>query len=740
MASPLVKRFSLALKRYLWILPVGPILGAGVGAGLSLLPVPPPRYSILGVLSYQRAGVSFSETGAAIVEQGQTLSPDILTAPDIIAPVAKEFRMDPELLLKSLRVRDPNSGDEKEKKKDSGPPTLEVRFTDEKGERGEKITNTLMKLMVEKSRQLNAARVKGIIDAIRARLPQVIGELRAAERNLERYDRVEGAAILAAQNGALIESIATIGNQQRQLQLQLEGVTAQVRSLEQRLGLSVDDAYVSSALSSDPMLAQLRVQLQQVEAERLLQSQRLRPEHPQMQLLMQRQQSLETLLNRRAQEVVGGSMAGAKPLAATSRIRSSSSLDPARQQLANSLVSLKTQQETLQRQLTLSLKAERELRQEYAGVPNKQLERDRLAQQVALKKALYDRMQAKLVDSEAAEAETVSSLTIAQPAAIRSEEIAQKLSMRLTLPAGFAGGLVLSGALLLVLGMLDRRYQADSEIRSALAERDIKLLGILPELAARAPGLLPVLVEPSPPGEAYEQFRSNLRRLDSSLKVLLMSSVDVGEGKSVVAYNLAIAAARSGKRTLLIELDLRAPSAAKALRVAPDPDAVREPFHYYSSLNNCARMVPEVENLYIAPSPGPQNDCAAILESSEIRQLLLDARSRFDYVIVEATTLNNANDALLLESQTDGLILVARPGHTDKTAFTQRLDELTDEETSTIRLIGVAIDSADSPFELLEEELLLEEDAEAIDPMAAVDEWSIVRPSSNSVAARSKQR
>ncbi|HEY9688612.1 MAG TPA: hypothetical protein V6D46_01365, partial [Coleofasciculaceae cyanobacterium] len=563
MASPLVKRFSLALKRFLWLAPLGPILGLGAGVGLSMLPVAPPRYSIMGVLSYQRAGVSFSETGAAIVEQGQTLSPDILTTPDVLNPVAKEFRKDPEALLTSLRVRDPNAGDEKDKKKTTGPPTLEVRFTDDQGDRGVKITNALMQLMVEKSRQLNAARVKGIIDSIRGRLPEVVGELRQAEKNLERYDRVEGAAILAAQNGALIESIATIGNQQRQLQLQLEGVTAQVRSLEQRLGLSVDEAYVSSALSSDPMLAQLRVQLQQVEADRLIQGQRLRPEHPQMQLLTQRQQSLETLLNRRAQEVIGGNVVGARPLAATNRVRSSSSLDPARQQLANSLVSLKTQQETLQRQLSLSFKAERDLRQEYASIPNKQLERDRLAQQVALKKALYDRMQAKLVDSQAAEAETVSSLTIAQPAAVRSEEIAQKMSMKLTLPIGFAGGLILSGALLLVLGILDRRYQADSEIRSALTDRDIKLLGILPELPTRSVGTLPVLITASPQGEAFEQFRSNLRRLDSGLKVLLISSVESGEGKSVVAYNLAIAAARSGKRTLLIELDLRSPSAAK---------------------------------------------------------------------------------------------------------------------------------------------------------------------------------
>lgn len=739
MASPLVKRFTLALKRYLWLLPLGGAIGAAAGAGLSMLPVAPPRYNILGVLSYQRAGVSFSETGAAIVEQGQTLSPEILTSPDVVEPVAKQFRQDPVSIVERLRVRDPNAGDEKDKKKkDAGPPTLEVRFSDESGDLGVKLTNAMMQIMVEKSRQLNAARVRGIIDSIRGRLPQVVQELRAAEKNLERYDRVEGAALLAAQNGALIESITTIGNQQRQLQLQLEGVSSQVRSLEQRLGLSVDEAYVSSALSSDPMLAQLRVELQRVESDRLIQSQRLRPEHPQMQQLAQKQQALETLLNRRATEVIGGGSAGARPFVATGRVRSGSSLDPARQQLANTLVALKTQQETLQRQLQLSFQAERSLRRDYAAIPNKQLERDRLAQQVVLKKALYDRMQAKLVDSEAAEAETVSSLTIAQPAQVRSEEIAQKLPWRLTIPAGFAGGLVLSGGLLFLLGLLDRRYQADGEIRSALSDREIPLLGSLPDLPVRISGAIPAMIEPLPQGEAYEQFRSSLRRIDPNLKVLLVDSVQPGEGKSVVAYNLAIAAARAGKRTLLLELDLRSPSAAKALRVAVDPDAAREPFHYYSSLNQCARMVPDVENLYIAPSPGPQTDCAAILESSELRQLIADARSRFDYTVIEATALDAANDAFLLEPQTDGLILVTRPGYTDRTAFTQRLDELSDEDNSAVRLVGVVINSAESPFEAYEDELLPDAMPPS-DPMDAIDEWSVARPTAD-VGARSLDR
>ncbi len=84
--------------------------------------------------------------------------------------------------------------------------------------------------------------------------------------------------------------------------------------------------------------------------------------------------------------MLGGDGTAAPLQGSVAGIRTQSSLDPARQQLANQMVALQTQQETLQQQLAQEIRQEARLRREYSLIPNKQLERSRLEQEVGLKK------------------------------------------------------------------------------------------------------------------------------------------------------------------------------------------------------------------------------------------------------------------------------------------------------------------------------------------------------------------
>jgi capsular exopolysaccharide synthesis family protein len=162
---------------------------------------------------------------------------------------------------------------------------------------------------------------------------------------------------------------------------------------------------------------------------------------------------------------------------------------------------------------------------------------------------------------------------------------------------------------------------------------------------------------------------------------------------SLVSYNLAIASARSGKRTLLVEADLRNPSQISVLGISPDFDANLEPLQYYGDTSNCIRLVPSIENLYIVPSTGPQQQPAAILESSEIRRLLEDARGRFDFVVIDSPSILRYNDAQLIEPLVDGILLVVRPGYTQASLLTECLELLSD---SQLPFFGAVINGAES--------------------------------------------
>ncbi|MEO1520544.1 MAG: CpsD/CapB family tyrosine-protein kinase, partial [Cyanobacteria bacterium J06633_2] len=167
------------------------------------------------------------------------------------------------------------------------------------------------------------------------------------------------------------------------------------------------------------------------------------------------------------------------------------------------------------------------------------------------------------------------------------------------------------------------------------------------------------------------------------------------EGKTVSAYNLAIASAYAGRRTLLMEVDLRSPSQAHALGITVDEEALIEPLNYYGNSNESIRLVPHVENLYILPSLGVQRQAAAILESTEMKRLLEDACIRFDFVVLDAPSLSVCNDALLLEPLTDGIILSTRPGYTEESLLNEVAEQFL--ESDDVQLLGAVVVDADIP-------------------------------------------
>ncbi len=692
MTPPIVKRYLIAFDKYKWIGLASfglVIVGSTV---VAMQPEPPTSYIASAALTYSGPPVSFSATGTEIQQQGKELNQEVLLSNQIIAAVAEKVGVKPTKLGNSVVLSVPKKNPRTGELESS---ILELKYVDTDPKRGIQVLAELMQAMIKLSSDINTGRLQAIIEKINDRVPQAKRELQVAEKKLEQYDRIERTAILAAENGSLLSAVTASQNLQRQMQLTISGVDGQIRSLQNKLGLTVGQAYVSSALSADPIIGNLRAQIYQSESQIAVLKKDLRPEHPTMIQLMRQKQAAEELLQQRAAEVLGGDGTAAPLQGSVAGIRTQSSLDPARQQLANQMVSLQTQRETLQQQLVQEIQQEARLRQEYSLIPNKQLERSRLEQEVALKKSIYDQMQVKLTDAKTAEAETTSSLSIARrPTA--AADIKPPKSVPITLAVGGFLGVVIGGGVIFLLGALEGTFKTREDIRESLKQREVAVLGELPlmpvdDLDKEA---VPVVVSAdSPYLEFYEKFRSNLRRIGGkNLKVVLITSTSSLEGKTASAYNLGIASARAGKRTLIIETDLRSPSRSTSLKVIPDPDATIEPLRYYANLSECIRLVPDVENLYILPSPGPVRQSAAILESSEMRRLIEDVRERFDLVILDTSPLSISNDPLLIQPYSDGIVLVTRPHYTQENMLGEAVDQLVEAE---LGLLGAIINGAD---------------------------------------------
>ncbi|MEO1428793.1 MAG: AAA family ATPase [Cyanobacteria bacterium J06633_8] len=709
MTPPIVKRYLIAFDKYKWI---GLASFGLVVAGSTILavqPEPPRKFVANGALAYTSPPVSFSATGSEIQQKGLALSKEVLTQDKIIEAVAEKVNVKPKKIGKNLSVSVPEVGMDGQ----LSAGAIVIKYLDTEGKRAQQIVFALMQAMVQLSGDINSGRLQKIIDKIEERLPKVSQELQEAEKKLEQYDKIERPAILAAENGSLLNGITSSQNQQRQIKLAISGIDAQIRSLQQRLGLSAQQAYTSSALSADPIIANLRSQIYQVESQMEVLRKDLRPTHPTMIQFERQKQAYERLLQERAAEVVGGG-GNAAPLPNVSGVRAQSNLDPARQQLANQLVALQTQRETLQRQLIDLVQEQARLQRNYALIPNKQLERSRLLQQVNLKKVVYDQMQAKLADAKTAEAETVSTLAITQPPVVIAQPTSSQ-SIPVTLGIGGFLGLLIGGGVIFLLGSLEGTFKTKEDIRNALKQREVLLLAELPIMSVEETDeeLVPVVLSAeSPYMEILEKFRSNLRRIGGrKVKVVLITSTGSLEGKTTSTYNLGIASARAGKRTLIIETDLRSQSRCESLNVKLDPDASLEPLRYYGS-SECIRLVPDIENLYIVPSPGPLRQSAAVLESSELRRLMEDSRERFDLVILDTTPLGLSNDALLIHPYSDGMIMVTRPNYTQANILGEAIDELVESEMG---LLGAVINGADINLSIEEPTSHFEEEANEIE-------------------------
>ncbi len=695
MASPLIVRYKISLQNNKLKALFAGVAVFGAACLLALKPPPPdpqPKYKSIGVLAFSSPPPSTTQTAQTLQEQARSaVSEELLMADRVIETVAEQIDIKPQQLVKRTELKLPGSGEGDED--EGNASAIEVIYTDGNPERAEAAINLLLREMTAQSRLVNSSRLRAQIEALNQRAAVAQEELKLAEREFYDFMSREGSSLAALQDGTLLTGITASEQQQRELQLQIDGVRAQIQSLTDQLGLNPAQAHVAAALSADPIIANIRVQLMQNETQLETLSKTLRPEHPTMAELLKSQAAYEQLLIDRANEVIGeDNVFQAVP----SEIRRDSSLDPTRQQLANRMVELKAQQDALEQQMTTLRNTEQELRQTYETSPTKQLEKARLQQELQLKQTFFNNIQGALVDAESAEAETVGSLTVAQPPLVTdaTPDAPEPMNPIIIIAGGFIGSIVVANAAILVLGILDPHFYLVKEIQAAFDEREVPILGELPHLRSLAADNLPILLGQNAGYlSAYELLRSNLRRFaPKSLRVLQVISVDPEEGKSLVAYNLAIASAQAGKRTLLVEADLRSPSHAQSCRLAVDPDARAEPLSYYGSHNDCIRLVPDIANLYIVPSPGPQHKAAAILESSELKRLLDDARQRFDFVVIDTPALSECNDTFLLQPLADGMLIATRLGVTLKGPLGAVLDQMTEAE---MPLFGGAINDVE---------------------------------------------
>jgi capsular exopolysaccharide synthesis family protein len=320
-----------------------------------------------------------------------------------------------------------------------------------------------------------------------------------------------------------------------------------------------------------------------------------------------------------------------------------------------------------------------------------------LMAQARSSRALYDALYARLQEANIDAGNSATNVTVADPA--RPPGSSYMPQTHLFISIGFWAGLVLGTGLAFLLESQDDTLTDSFQVETLT---EMPVLGMVPfhrmEAKPREGALAaessPFLVSPEcSTAEAFRSLRSGLTLsgVGRKLRVISITSALPGEGKSYTVYNLGLAFAATGMKTLILDADLRRPR-QHALFRATREDGLADVLVGLKSFEHSLIVHPVEPNLILMPA-GRQSPLASeLLGSGEIGKVIETAREKYDLVLVDNPPTLPVADSIIVGAHCDGTIGVLRASRTTRKAL-QRFIQLL--ARNRIHILGLVIEAVD---------------------------------------------
>ncbi|SRX80616.1 protein-tyrosine kinase [Rhodococcus jostii RHA1] [Mycolicibacterium parafortuitum] len=229
---------------------------------------------------------------------------------------------------------------------------------------------------------------------------------------------------------------------------------------------------------------------------------------------------------------------------------------------------------------------------------------------------------------------------------------------------GLVLGILLGVGLAVTRDLLDNTVKTRDQLETITSTG---LVGSIPlDKERRKQASISFDSETSGIAEAFRKLRTNLQFLavDNPPRVILVTSSMPSEGKSTTAINIALALAETDKSVVLIDGDLRRPSLHRYMDLVGTVG-------FSTVLSGAVSLEDALQKtrfpgLTVLTSGAIPPNPSELLGSQSARKLLSELRAKFDYVIVDSTPLLAITDAAILAAGADGVLIMARYGHTKR--------------------------------------------------------------------------
>jgi succinoglycan biosynthesis transport protein ExoP len=261
-------------------------------------------------------------------------------------------------------------------------------------------------------------------------------------------------------------------------------------------------------------------------------------------------------------------------------------------------------------------------------------------------------------------------------------------------------GFIIFGVLFVLIPFgfefIDNRIKSPWDIEVFLGQ---DLLAGIPKISEVKESDRPLIVGNELDDGLTEAFRSMYSRIQMNSKTdypktILITSAIPSEGKSLLAANLAYSCANHGRKTILIDFDLRRPGLHKFCGVSNDRglltlinETVANPTPNYDFWDS-GTLVEIYPNLLILPSGGKTRAATEMLEKPEFDKMLFSLRQNAEIIIIDSPPIGLFPDSLAMARKVDEVIFVTRYGKVARKVAKSLIESL--EETG-VNLLGVVL-------------------------------------------------
>ncbi len=593
----------------------------------------------------------------------------------------KKLEKQPELFAAQLKVTSIKSTD-----------MLELSFQDPSNKLARDVVEEVMDVYITNDKNNQRQEAEAARQFVGKELPKIENEVKQAEGAIRDFKEKNQVIDLPTESEKAVETITNLNKEITSASAQLAAETSRLEGLKNLFGGQDAQATIQSGLVSEsPGLQKSLKELQDVESKLALLKTKFSDDAPEIITLKEQRQALVDILQKRyKQSLIGNKNFQGKVV----------ELQPSGIQggLISDFAKSEAQRTSLQKQIAALVYVVDAYKKRMNDIPKLEQEQNSLGRKLETTRAQYKTLLSKLQEIEIAENQTLGNSRIQAHAELPDDPISPKIPQNIAI-GGFLG-LFLGAAVAFALDSADKRIKTAEEARQLLPSYPV--LGQIPIFekagqqrkvgnSSRSAGQLVLNSASGIEGESFRMLQTNLQFMnaDNSLRVLVVSSSESGEGKSTVIANLALAMAELGKRVLLVDADMRKPTQHKIWRQSN-----------YEGLSNllsgqCDQKtaITEVQsNVFLLTAGVVPPNPVVLIDSAQMNKFITEWSSTYDLVLIDAPPVTVAADASLLGTQASTLLFVVRPGVANRESVEYAQEILTQ---SNIKVLGMVLNGVE---------------------------------------------